>query len=164
MKKAVSTLIAICVVFNVLAQTDSSQNYFKSKVIPEFYLAKIPDSTAFVNADLQKDKPTVLIFFAPDCDHCQDATKEMTAKMEKLKNVQIVMVTWMDVSLIKKFYADYKLANYPNITVTKDPAYNLLKYYGVHSIPDVFVYDKKGKYLDHFKTKIPVDEIAALLK
>lgn len=162
MKKAALGLMAICLVFNVLAQTDSSQNYFKSKIIPEFNLAKMPDSSVFVNSSLQKDKPTVLIFFAPDCDHCQNATKEMTAKMDKLKDVQIVMVSWMDVSFIKKFYADYKLADYPNITVTRDPLYKLLQYYGVHSIPDVFVYDKNGKYLDHYKNKIPVEEIAAL--
>lgn len=162
MKKIAFSFIVICLVFNVFAQTDSSQNYFKTPAIPAFNLAKIPDSTVFVNADLQKDKPTVLIFFAPDCDHCQHATKEMTEKMDLLKNVQIVMVSWMDVSFIKKFYADYKLADYPNITLAKDPAFNLLKYYGVHSIPDVFVYDKNGKYLSHFKTKIPVEEIAAL--
>jgi thioredoxin-related protein len=164
MKKAFSTLIAICVVFNALAQTDTNQVYYKSKVIPAFSLAKMPDSSVFVNANLQKDVPTVLIFFAPDCDHCQNATKEMTAKMDKLKNAQILMVSWMDVSFINKFYADYKLANYPNITVTKDPAYKLLQYYTVHSIPDVFVYDKNGKYLDHFMSKIPVEEIAALIK
>ena len=74
------------------------------------------------------------------------------------------MVSWMDVSFIKQFYVDYKLVSYQNITLAKDPAFNLLKYYGVHSIPDVFVYDKKGKYLDHFKSKIPVEDIAALLK
>ena len=88
MKKTVFSLIAICFVFNVLAQTDTSQTYYKSPTIPAFNLAKIPDSSVFVNANLKKDIPTVFIFFAPDCDHCQNATKEMVSKMEQLKNVQ----------------------------------------------------------------------------
>ena len=162
MKKTVFSLIAICLVFTALAQTDSSQNYFKIPTIPAFNLIKIPDSSSFVNDQLQKNKPTLVIFFAPDCDHCQHATKELTEKIDQLKNVQILMVAGMDFSTVKKFYEDYKLADYPNITVTRDPLFKLPQYYSVHSIPDVYVYDKKGKYMNHFKNKIPVEEIAAL--
>jgi thioredoxin-related protein len=162
MKKTVFSLIAICISFGALAQTDSSQNYFKSPIIPAFNLNKIPDSSSFVNDQLKKNTPTVLIFFAPDCDHCQEETKKLTEKMDQLKNVQILMVSWMDFGMVKKFYSDHKLADYSNITVTRDPEYNFLKYYGVHSIPDIFVYDKNGKYLGHFKKTIPVEEIAAL--
>ncbi len=161
MKKTVFTLIAICFGFAALAQTDSSQMYFKIPTIPAFNLIKMPDSSSFTNNKMQKDIPTVIIFFAPDCDHCQEATKNLTAKMELLKNVQIVMVAGMEYGIVKKFYADYKLANYPNITVTRDPLFKLPQYYSVHSIPDVYVYDKKGKYLNHFKKDIPVELIAA---
>jgi thioredoxin-related protein len=162
MKKIVFSLLALCLVFNALAQTDSSQMYFKSPTIPAFNLIKIPDSSSFINAQLQNNKPTVLIFFAPDCDHCQEATKNLVAKIDQLKNVQIVMVAGMEYGIVKKFYADYKLADCANITVTRDPLFKLPQYYSVHSIPDVYVYDKKGKYLNHFKSKIPVEEIAAL--
>ncbi len=162
MKKAVFCLLALGMALGALAQTDSSQNYFKTGTIPAFNLLKLPDSTLVGNNLLKKDTPTVLIFFAPDCDHCQHSTREMTEKIDLLKNMQILMVTWMDANLTNKFYQDYKLASFPNITVTRDPQYNLLKFYGVHSIPDVFVYDKNGRYKAHFKSKIPVEEIAAL--
>ena len=162
MKKTVFTLIVTCLGFAALAQTDSSQMYFKVPTIPALNLIKMPDSSSFTNNQLQKNIPTVVIFFAPDCDHCQEATKNLTAKIDQLKNVQIVMVAGMEYSIVKKFYADYKLADYPNITVTRDPLFNLPKYYRVQSIPDVYVYDKKGKYLNHYKTVIPVELIAEL--
>lgn len=162
MKKTVFTLIAICFGFAALAQTDSSQMYFKVPTIPAFNLIKMPDSSSFTNNQLQKNMPTVVIFFAPDCEHCQEATKNLTAKIDQLKNVQIVMIAGMEYSIVKKFYADYKLADYPNITVTRDPLFKLPQYYSVRSIPDVYVYDKKGMYLNHFKSVIPVELIAEL--
>jgi thiol-disulfide isomerase/thioredoxin len=162
MRKTVFTLMAICSIYAALAQTDSSQMYFKVPTIPAFNLLKVPDSSSFTNNQLQKNIPTVVIFFAPDCDHCQEATKNLTAKMEQLKNVQIVMVAGMEYGIVKKFYNDYKLADYPNITVTRDPLFKLPQYYKVHTIPDVYVYDKKGKYLQHFKSVIPVELIAEL--
>jgi thioredoxin-related protein len=163
MKKIVFALLTICLVFNAFAQTDSSQNYFKSPTISAFNLTKIPDSSSFTNNMLQKNTATVLVFFAPDCDHCQEETKKLTAKMGLFKNVQVLMVTWMEFSMVKKFYADYKLADYANITITRDPQYKFLQYYGVHSIPDIFVYDKNGHYMNHFKKTIPIEEIAALV-
>ena len=162
MKNAVFTLLVISFAFSAWAQTDTSQQYFKSPAIPAFNIRKVPDSSSFTNNLLQKDKPTVLIFFNPDCEHCQDATKKMVSKIDKLKDVQILMVSVLDYKLVKKFYEDYKIADYPNITMARDGKYELPRFYNIYSIPDVYVYDKKGKFLNHFKTTIPVEEITAL--
>lgn len=162
MKKTVFTLLAICSAFGAFAQTDTSQQYFKSPTIPAYNIRKLPDSSSFTNNLLQKNKPTVLIFFNPDCEHCQHATKNLVEKIDKLKDVQILMVSVMDYNLVQKFYEDYKIADYPNITMARDGKYELARFYNVASIPDVYVYDKKGKFLNHFKSTIPVEEIAAL--
>jgi thioredoxin-related protein len=162
MKKAVFTFIAICMALGSLAQIDSSQQYFKKPFIPAFTIRKVPDSSIFTHTMLQKNKPTILVFFDPDCDHCQEATKGFTSKYERFKDVQILMVTIMPFDRTIKFYKDYKIADFPNIILTRDAIYDLPKFYQVHSVPDVYVYDKKGKLIRHFKKDIPVDEIAAL--
>ncbi len=162
MKKSVFTLIAICTVFNVLAQTDTSQKYFKFPTIPPFSITKVPDSSNFTQNLLKKKKPTVLFFFNPDCDHCHLETKNLIAKIDQLKNVQILMISILDFNSIKKFYNDYKIADYPNITMAREATYNLPGFYNIHSIPDVYVYDKKGKFITTFKKEFPVEKIAAL--
>ena len=162
MKKMVFTLIIMCMAFGAWAQVDTSQQYFKSPTIPAFNVRKVPDSSSFTNSLLQNNKPTVLIFFDPDCDHCQQATKNIIAKIDQLKDVQILMIAIVEFKFIKKFYTNFKIVNYPNITITRDATYDLPRFYGIHSIPDVYVYDKKGKFLNHFKKDIPVDEIIAL--
>ncbi len=162
MKKTVFTLIISCLTLCGFAQIDSTRQYFKSPYIPAFNIRKVPDSSSFTNNMLQKGKPTILVFFDPDCDHCQEATKNFTAKIDRFKDVQILMVTIYEFSRIKKFYKDYKLADFPNITLTRDAVFDLPKFYQVSSIPDVYVYDKNGKLMQHYKKDIPVDEIAAL--
>lgn len=162
MKKSVFTLIAICITFSVLAQTDTSQKYFKFPTIPTFNILKVPDSSSFTKNDLQKMKPTVLFFFNPDCDHCHQETKNLIKKIDKLKDVQILMISILDFNSIKKFYNEYKMARYPNITMARENTYNLPGFYNIHSIPDVYVYDKQGNFLKTFKKAFPVEEIAAL--
>jgi thioredoxin-related protein len=162
MKKTVLTLIMFCLVSVAFAQIDSTQQYFKSPYIPAFNIRTVPDSSSFTNNMLQKNKPTILMFFDPDCDHCQEATKNFTARINRFKDVQILMVTIYDFNRIKKFHQDFKIADFPNIVLTRDAAFDLPRFYGVHSIPDVYVYDKKGKLMRHYKKDIPVEEIAAL--
>lgn len=164
MKKTVLTLIITCFSLAALAQIDTSQQYFKNPRIPAFNIRKVPDSSVFVYGMLEKNKPTIIVFFDPDCDHCQDATKNLTAKIDLLKDAQVLMVTIMDFNRTKKFYNDYKIADYPSITITRDGSFDLPRFYRVGSIPDVYVYDKKGKLLNHYKTKLPVEEIAEQLK
>ena len=162
MKKTVFTLIALCLVFSAWSQIDTSQKYFKSPAIPAFNLRKVPDSSYFTNNLLQENLPTMLMFFDPDCDHCQLATKKITEKIDLLKDVQIIMVSIYDFGKMKKFYKDYKIAKYPNITMARDGIYDLVRFYNIGALPDVYVYDKNGKLLNHFKKDIPVEEIAAL--
>ncbi len=162
MKKTVFTLIGLCFVFTGLAQTDSSQKYFKVPAIPTFSITKVPDSSSFTNSKLKKNKPVVFFFFNPDCDHCHLETKNLVAKIDQLKNVQILMISILDFNAIKKFYNEYKLADYPNITMARETTYNLPGFFNIHSIPDVYVYDKKGKFISTFKKEFPVEKIAAL--
>jgi peroxiredoxin len=162
MKKTVFTVFGLCFVIIGLAQTDSSQKYFKFPAIPAFSIIKVPDSSSFTNNKLKKNKPVVFFFFNPDCDHCHLETKNLVAKIEQLKNVQILMISILDFNAIKKFYNEYKLAEHPNITVARETTYNLPGFFNIHSIPDVYVYDKKGKFISTFKKEFPVEKIAAL--
>ena len=72
------------------------------------------------------------------------------------------MISILDFNSIKKFYTDYKIADYPNITMAREATFNLPGFYNIHSIPDVYVYDKKGKFIKTFKKSFPVEAIAAL--
>lgn len=162
MKKSVVAILLFCISLNASAQTDSSQKYFKSPTIPPFSITRVPDSSNFTQAKLKKNKPTVLFFFNPDCDHCHQETKNLIAKINQLKKVQILMISILDFNAIRKFHTEYKIDKYPNITMARETTYNLPGFYNIHTIPDVYVYDKSGKFIATFKKEFPVEVIAAL--
>lgn len=103
------------------------------------------------------------MMFSPDCEHCQAETKELTAKIGLFKKAQIIMASPLDFNYLKEFYNEYKIADYPTITMGRDPIYFFGTFFKVRSFPSIFVYDKKGKLVNSFTGSTPVEEIAASL-
>ena len=149
----------------VQAQKDSSAiNLSKFETIPAFIIYTTPDSTLFSNKNLQVNKPFIIMFFSPDCEHCQKQTKEMLAYKNKLKEVQILMASPSSYGVVKQFYQDYNLAAMPNIKLGNDANYALGSIFQLRTFPSIFVYDQTGKLSKAFVGNIDVPAILAALK
>jgi thioredoxin-related protein len=135
--------------------------------IPHFKILKA-DSTYFNYTDLKKDKPVMIIYFSPDCSHCQHMMYEMKPKMKKFGDTQIVMVTFTDFNLLKMlktFNRDFDLEKYPNIIVgTEGHSYVVQKYYQVRTTPYIAVYDRKGNLVKAFEKAPTIDTLIATVK
>jgi thioredoxin-related protein len=148
------------------AETATSQKadtalYLRFPVVPPFTLYKVPDSTKFTKADLNKKKNTLLIVFSPECDHCQHETKAITDAINKFKKIQIVMASWLPYQQIQKFYTDFNIAAYPNITMGWDKSFFLPPYYKLSSLPFMALYDKKGNLLSVYEGSVKIEKILA---
>jgi len=127
------------------AQQDATAATFNNiQHIPVFKIFKAPDSTVFTSEQLKKNKPFVLMFFSPDCDHCQKETKELLAYKEELKGLQIVMASPAAFKGIKGFYEEYNIASMTNIIMGQDLNYALGLKYQLRTYPSIFVYDSTG--------------------
>jgi thioredoxin-related protein len=135
--------------------------------IPHFKILKA-DSTYFNYTDLQKDKPVMIIYFSPDCSHCQHMMYEMKPKMKKFGDTQIVMVTFTEftmLKMLKSFNRDFDLQKYPNIIVgTEGHSYVVQKYYQVRTTPYIAVYDRKGNLVKAFEKPPTIDTLIATVK
>ncbi len=145
------------------AQTDTSLLYQRFPVVPTFRLINIADSSIFTKANLNKKKATIIIIFSPTCENCVEETKELKEKIDLFKKAQIIMVSPLDFSYLREFYNDNNIAQYPTITIGRDPGYFLGTFYKVRSLPSIFIYNKKGKLVKWFIGSTPVAEIAAAL-
>jgi thiol-disulfide isomerase/thioredoxin len=164
--KKISLLLAfIGTVIMVQAQKDSSgNNLSKFETIPSFNIYTVPDSIGFSNKNLLKNKPFVLMFFSPDCEHCQKETKELMAYKEELKNIQILMVSPSSYAAVKEFYQEYTLSDMPNIKLGQDVNYALGSIFQLRTFPSMFVYDHTGKLAKAFVGNIGVPSILDAVK
>lgn len=144
-------------------QSDTSLLYLRYPDVPPFTITKIPDSSKFTKADLQKKKAVLLMVFSPDCDHCQKEVKEITANILLFKDVQIVLVSHLDYHYTKTFYEGYHIANYPEIIMGWDNSYFFSSFFGIKYLPAIFLYNKKGKFVKAFDGDVPVQKIADFL-
>ena len=126
--KAFYSLVIATFFINIsLAQTIpvSEPAYKRIPQLPPFKLYTAPDSLVFTKDELKKKKATVIIIFSPTCEHCVEETKELKEKIGLFKKAQIVMVSPLEYSYLRQFYDDNKIADYPTITMGRDPGYFL---------------------------------------
>ncbi len=137
-----------------------------AKPIPDFKFFKVPDSTSFTKDSLQKDKTTILMFFNADCGHCVVFIKDMLMKdsMNLLQNTQIVMGAPNEHKVLNKFYEDYKMADYPNITLCRDANYFLVTQFDLREYPGVYIFDKNGRFVKGLSNMVTVKQVAAAIK
>ena len=148
----------LILLFLGITLTACSQDAPPNKEIPPYKILT-SDSVYATSANLKKNIPVMIMYFAPDCPHCQHMTEELTKHIKEFGNTQIVMITFVNPNVqfkaITKFVKDYHLKKYPNITVgTEGYTYFVQKFYQVRNTPYEAVYDKKHRLVETF-AKIP---------
>jgi len=148
----------------ITAGCTRAQNNTKIQNIPAYRILCAPDSSYRTLANLKKDQPVMIVYFSPDCGHCQQLMYEMKGRMKDFAKIQVVMVTPVDYKLVKVFYRDFGISAYKNFTVgTEGYSYQVLKYYDVKMTPYIAIYDHKHKLLKAYSSAPKVKELAAMV-
>lgn len=133
------------------------------KTIPPFNML-LADGVTYHNADkVEKGKPLMIVYFDPECQHCQEFTKKLVKSISKFSSVQIVMICSVPgLPPLKKFVDAFNLNKYPNIKAGTEGMYQTtLKFYDVDTTPFVALYNKDQKLITFHRT---VPEISTLVK
>ena len=161
MKKIILFLILVFVSLNVFSQTDTIPPYLNDPTLPSFTMQRA-DSSFISKTDLAK-KPTLILYFSPDCGHCQLETEELLSNLKSLGDLQIVMITSRSISEMKEFSDRYLLQKFPSIKIGSDPNRFISRFYEVKFTPFSALYSKKGKLVKVYKDGIDFKELAALV-
>ena len=132
--------------------------------IPPYKILTTKDQTV-TPADLVKNKPVMIIYFAPDCPHCQKLINDMKPSMAKFKNIQVVMITFTDIRMVKTFENDYGLKAYPNFILgTEGYTYTVQRFYKLQHTPFVAIYGKNGQLVQVFEKQPEASDLLTAIK
>ncbi len=130
-----------------------------SQTLPGFKM-KMTNGKTFSAADVSHKKPLIIIYFAPDCEHCQVLMKQLFQKINTFKNTEIIMVTFESLNDVAGFEKQYQTDKYKNIKVGVEvPVFFFKNYYHLEHTPFTALFDKNGKLMVSYKDYTPVDEL-----
>ncbi|MER0440343.1 hypothetical protein [Emticicia sp. W12TSBA100-4] len=122
----------------------------------------LPKSTNFqwIGKQIQKNHaPIIILFFNPDCDHCQYEAKSILEHNSDFANTNFWWVTTVDSSAINDFSQKYNLDNLSNHYFAKLPAEKVVETFGSVSVPHIFIYDKTGVLQKEFRGETKIEAL-----
>jgi len=135
-----------------------------AQTLPDFKM-KLTDGSTFSTANVSHKKPVIVIYFAPDCEHCRALMNELLPQMHAFKNTEILMVTFESLDDVAWFENHYHTKNYPNVKVGVEvPVFFLKNYYKLEHTPFTALFNKKGKLMVSYKEYTPVNELIKWVK
>ena len=122
----------VCIGLAVFFSCEASAQQGK---LPPFRIMQ-SDGKVFKAEQLPFEKPILIIYFSPECDHCQAFMKEFFKRANDFKKASVVMITYLPVPEVTKFTADFKVNRYSNIYVgTEERTFFVKNYYKVMDMP-----------------------------
>ena len=159
-------LFCLGTVSAAMAQKDTvlAPPYKRFPNVPPIKLLLTDSTTVLTKEGLDKKRPTMLMLFSPDCDHCKHETEELIKRISDFKDVQIIMATPMPFERMKEYYNTYGLSKYKNIKMGRDAGFMLPVFYNIRSFPFLAFYNKKQELISVFEGSMPIEKVLEELK
>lgn len=131
----------------------------EGKPFPAFSLL-LADSTSYFNTgDIPSGKASALFYFGPQCPYSRVQMKEIVEDMDRLKDIHFYLVTSASLPAMKKFYQDYKLDQFPNVSIGRDTGRFVADYFEVPGVPYMAIYGKDKKLKKSYLGKVYTRQI-----
>lgn len=165
MKKLLLIVLIAIKLNSTQAQTfDTIPPYQKDSLhIPAFTVLQT-DSTYFNDKKIPKDKPVVIVYFSPECGHCQLTAQEFSDTMSAMKNIFFVWVSYYPMPKIQEFAEKFHLQQFTNIVLARDENYAIPSYYRVKFTPFMAVYNKEHHLIQTYEQGAKPAQLLAVLK
>lgn len=131
--------------------------------IPSFTVLQT-DSSFTNDKKIPNDRPVVIVYFSPECGHCQITADEFSKKMKEMKNIFFVWVSYYPLPEIKEFAKKFNLQQFNNIIIGRDPNYTIPSYFRVKFTPFMAVYNKEHHLIQTYGQGTEADTLINLLK
>jgi hypothetical protein len=123
--------------------------------LPKMLITTLDESTIDTR-DLEG--AVIIIFFQPDCDHCQREAKEIRKHLDAFKKYELYFVTSNQKSEVENFVKDYDLAGHSNVHFGVTTTEQILNSFGPIPAPSMYIYSDK-KLTQMFNGETAIEKI-----
>jgi len=124
----------------------------------------LPDSVTVLNTSkIPTGNPIVLVYFSPDCEHCQAETEWILHHMDSLKKVNFYFVTNDPLDRLQIFYKAYGMDRHPNIVVGRDYEFAFIRLFKGISPPYTILYDRDKHERRVFSGSGEIDQLPGIV-
>ncbi len=176
MKHKLFVLLIICCSYYTLAaqsENDTIPHFLLRSSLPNFKVLitkeKIgkaaSDSSWYTQDSLPKNTFTVLVYFSPECSHCQLEAQQLRKYADSFSNAQFV---WMSYSYsntdLWNFYQKYELNLCRNVVLGKILTYQIPAYFKVAFTPYIAVFNAQKQFVTEFRKGTTIGALQKWLK
>lgn len=102
---------------------------------------------------------TILIFFQPECDHCQRAARAISQNLAALAEKEIYFITSQSLEMSGKFAKEYKLDGNSNVHFSWASMEQVLNNFGPIAAPSVYIYSADHKLIKSFNGDVKIEDL-----
>lgn len=117
------------------------------------------DSAKYQMTEAKMKDALLAVVFNPTCEHCQAEAQEIKRNIDKLNNINILMIASVPLKNIDDFSIQYGLTGLDNVDfVYTSPLYGY-QLFGAIQLPHMRLYDKNFKLVKGYSGQTSLDEI-----
>ncbi len=106
---------------------------------------------------------TILIFYNPECDHCQREAASIRSRLEEFKHYTLYFIAASSDEAIKHFAETYDLVDKSNVIFVTAEVQEVVREMGSMSSPAMFIYSDSKHLVKKFDGETPIEEIIKFL-
>ena len=102
---------------------------------------------------------TLIIYFHPNCEHCQYEVKQLIHHKSKLVHTNILLISPASLTEIKQFQKDYQLEEISNLNLLWDKDQKFEAYFGTAIFPTVLIYNQNEELQEKYTGEVKIEAI-----
>jgi thiol-disulfide isomerase/thioredoxin len=170
MKKTLMLVIVIIItglitflIIGIIAKTNKGKIAKEMiKTLPVFSLKTLNDTVFW--SDQIKEGPVLVLFFHPECEHCQYEIKTLFKNRHETPGIRVLLISNAEKEAIRNFLKENNLLDYPGLSTLIDESFSFRDYFGTELVPATFIYDKKLKLVRYFQGEVRPETILKYLR
>lgn len=171
MKKFIRNIIligiAVLAAFQIMRMTSRiTQKDMETALVnanPSMTVYALSGDTADIR-QLGGNHASLVMYFSPDCDHCQNEAKTLRKHLPDFGQIEIIMLSMQDATETRAFAREYHLDSLPNVHFYLDKAHQFPLLFGTRGFPIILLYSDTHHLVRLFKGETRPDRLTAALR